>query len=127
MAKYGSVYLNSGEFRGARIIPAEWVAETLAPSSFNTYGGWVPSIPDGRILAHFDTLDYGYLWWSSKSGSHPIQFAWGHGGQLIILVPDLNMIVVTSADYLPGQFGEAAWQKTKAIMELAGGFIAAVN
>ncbi len=86
----------------------------------------MPSRPDGRILSSFDTLDYGYLWWSSKAGSHPFHYAWGHGGQLIVLVHDLNMVVVTSADHLPGQFGDAAWQKEKAVMEIVGEFIRAI-
>jgi CubicO group peptidase (beta-lactamase class C family) len=127
MAKYGSLYLHAGRLNGLQIIPAEWVSESLAPSSFNTYGGWVPQYPDGKILAHFDVLDYGYLWWSSKAGSHAFDFAWGHGGQLIVIVHDLDMIVVTTADYLPGQFGADAWRKTKAIMELVGGFIEALD
>ena len=127
MAKYGLLYLNGGEFRGVRVLPSEWVAESLAPASFDVYGLVIPAPPYGKILTHFDVLDYGYLWWSSKAGGHPVKFAWGHGGQLIILVPDLNMIVVTSADHLPGQFGEEAWQKTKAIMELVGEFIEAID
>jgi hypothetical protein len=36
------------------------------------------------------------------------------------------MVVVTTANNLAGQFGEAAWQKEKAIMEMAGEFIASI-
>jgi hypothetical protein len=36
------------------------------------------------------------------------------------------MVVVTSADHLPGQFGDAAWQKEKAVMEIVGEFIRAI-
>jgi len=126
MAKFGLLFLNSGTFKGAQVVPAEWVFESLTPVSFNVYGGMVPSRPDGRILSSFDTLDYGYLWWSSKAGDHPFHYAWGHGGQLIVLVHDLDMVVVTSADHLPGQFGDAAWQKEKAVMEIVGEFIRAI-
>ena len=126
MAKFGLLFLNSGTFKGVQVIPAEWVSQSLTPVSFNVYGGMVPSRPDGRILSSFDTLDYGYLWWSSKAGSHPFHYAWGHGGQLIVLVHDLNMVVVTSADHLPGQFGDAAWQKERAVMEIVGEFIRAI-
>jgi CubicO group peptidase (beta-lactamase class C family) len=126
MAKYGSLYLNSGEFNGLQIIPSKWVSASLAPSSFNVYGPWVPSV-GGKIFAHFDVLDYGYLWWSSKAGSHPVTFAWGQGGQFIVLVPDLSMLVVTSAYHFPGKSGDLPWQKTKAIMELVGGFIESIE
>lgn len=126
MAKFGLMYLNSGMFNGSQIIPAEWVSESLTPTSFNVYARVVSPDLGGKILSWFDVLDYGYLWWSSKAGAHPFHYAWGHGGQLIVLVHDLNMVVVTSANNLAGQFGEAAWQKEKAIMEMVGEFIASI-
>lgn len=125
MAKFGLLFLNSGMFDGSPVIPPEWVSESLTPYSFNVYarGG---SYLEGKILSSFDVLDYGYLWWSSKAGAHPFHYAWGHGGQLIVLVHDLDMVVVTSANNLAGQFGEAAWQKEKAIMEMVGELIASL-
>jgi len=54
-----------------------------------------------------------------KAGSHQINFAWGHGGQLICIMEDLNMVVVTSVETQPG-FDNSAWQKEKAVMELVG-------
>jgi CubicO group peptidase (beta-lactamase class C family) len=125
MAKFGLLFLNAGMFNGSQIVPAEWVSKSLTPYSFNVYarGG---AYLDGKILSWFDVLDYGYLWWSSKAGAHPFHYAWGHGGQLIVLVHDLNMVVVTSADNLAGQFGETAWQKEKVIMEMVGEFIASI-
>lgn len=125
MAKFGLLFLNSGSFNGSQVVPAEWVSESLTPYSFNVYarGG---SYLEGKILSSFDVLDYGYLWWSSKAGDHPFHYAWGHGGQLIVLIRDLNMVVVTSANNLAGQFGDAAWQKEKAIMEMVGELIASL-
>jgi CubicO group peptidase (beta-lactamase class C family) len=126
MAKFGLLYLNAGMFNGSQIVPSAWISESLLPSSFNTYKEAVSPDLNGKILSYFDALDYGYLWWSSKAGEHPFHFAWGHGGQLIVLVHDLNMVVVTSANSLPGQFGDTAWQKTKVIMEMVGEFIASI-
>ena len=126
MAKYGLLYLKGGKLNEKQIIPAEWVAASLTPHSFDTYGAAI-SRPDGKILDSFDLLDYGYLWWSSKCGRHPVHWAWGHGGNLIVLVPDLHMVVVTSADNLPGVFGQESWVKEKAIMEMVGGFISAID
>jgi CubicO group peptidase (beta-lactamase class C family) len=127
MAKFGLLYLNTGELSGSQIVPSEWVSESLTPTSFDVYGTVIQTPPYGKILSSFDVLDYGYLWWSSKAGVHPLRYAWGHGGQLIVLVSDLNMVVVTSADNLFGQFGETSWRKEKAVMELVGEFISAIN
>jgi CubicO group peptidase (beta-lactamase class C family) len=115
MAKFGLLYLNNGMFNGSQIIPSEWITESLTPYSFNVY--------NGKILNHFDFLDYGYMWWSSRVDNHQVYFAWGHGGQMIVFIYDLNMVIVATADHLPGQFGEAAWKKEKAVMELVGGLI----
>ena len=127
MAKYGLLYLEGGKLNGTQIMPSEWVAESLTLYSFDTYGAAISRPSSGKILTYFDLLDYGYLWWSSKCGRHPVKWAWGHGGNLIVLVQDLHMVVVTSADNLPGQFGEASWSKEKAIMELVGEFITALE
>jgi CubicO group peptidase (beta-lactamase class C family) len=118
MAKFGLLYLNNGVVNGSQIIPSEWIDESLTPYSYNVY--------NGKILANFDLLDYGYMWWSSRVGDYQVHFAWGHGGQMIVLVSELNMVVVSTADHLPGQFGEAAWIKEKAVMELVGAFIASL-
>jgi CubicO group peptidase (beta-lactamase class C family) len=116
IAKFGLLYLNNGMVNNSQMIPLEWITESLTPYSFNVY--------NGKILINFDLLDYGYLWWSSRVGNYQVHFAWGHGGQLIVLIRGLNMVIVSTADHLAGQFGEAAWKKEKAVMELVGRFIA---
>ena len=115
LLKFGLLFLNGGIYNGTRILPEELIRESLTPYSLNTYGR--------RILEHYNLLDYGYMWWLTKMGNHQVSFAGGHGGQLIVLVHDMNMVVVSTADYLPGLFGEEAWNKTKAVMELVGRFI----
>jgi hypothetical protein len=36
------------------------------------------------------------------------------------------MVIVATADHLPGQFGDAAWQKERAVIDLVGEFIASI-
>lgn len=43
-------------------------------------------------------VGYGYQWWSAKAGDHHFNLAWGHGGQLTIVLGDLDMVIVTTAD-----------------------------
>ena len=115
LLKFGLLFLNGGIYNGTRILPEELIRESLTPYSQNTYGR--------KILEHYDLLDYGYMWWLTKIANHQVSFAWGNGGQLIVLVHDMNMVVVSTADYLPGIFGEEAWNKTKTVMELVGNLI----
>ena len=115
MARFSLLYLNRGLSQGLQIIPADWVDDSLHAHSTTTY--------ETEILESTHQLQYGYLWWSGTSGSHHFDFAWGHGGQLIVLLHDSDMVIVTSADILLGQFGPAAWQKEKQVMEMVGRFI----
>ena len=115
MAKFGLLYLNKGMYNGQQLIPALYINDSLTPYSFDVFGY--------DILTHIKNLHYGYQWWCGTSGSHTYNFAWGHGGNLIVILHDLNMVVVATADSLPGQFGEAAAIKEKRILNLVGEFI----
>lgn len=116
MARFGLLYLNRGLYRGNRIIPEQWIEDSFESYSTTTY--------ETDILESIRGLEYGYLWWSGTSGSRRFNFAWGHGGQLVCILDDLNMVIVTAANALVGQIDIIAWLKTKAIMEMVGRYIA---
>lgn len=79
MAKLGYLYLNGGNWNGKQIVPAAWVQASVEKHVEN---------PDG--------LDYGYQWWIYPS--HGAYAALGRAGQTILVAPDLDLIVVTTAD-----------------------------
>lgn len=114
LAKFGQLYLDGGIWNDIQLVPSEWVNRSFTIYSSSTYGR--------EILTHISDLKYGYLWWSGTSGSHQIWFAWGHGGQLVVIIQDLNMVVVATAQY-PPLFDDAAWPESKAVMELVGRFV----
>jgi CubicO group peptidase (beta-lactamase class C family) len=116
MARFGQLYLDGGAYGGVQLIPAEWVQD-----SFDSYSG---TTYDGDILSAISQLEYGYLWWSGVSGPHRFNFAWGHGGQMICVIQDLDMVIVTTAKGLAGQFGQDAWRQESAVLELVGRLIA---
>ena len=116
MARFGELYLNGGTYKDTRIISSGWIDDALHPYSFNIYGR--------EIFDYLEQLNLGYMnWFSAKSGNHTFYFSWGHGGQHIFLLHDLNMIIVTTADYMPGQDGEEAWKKQKSVTEMVGKYI----
>ena len=83
---------------------------------------WV--IWSGAIVLALLNSGLGYMnWFSSISGRHTVYFSWGHGGQHIFLLHELNMIIITTADYMPGQDGDEAWQKQKSITDMVGKYI----
>jgi CubicO group peptidase (beta-lactamase class C family) len=81
LAKIGYLYLKDGVWNGKRILPEGWVAASTHASTHTKDGSY----------------GYGYQWWvmpRKGAGSHDAYAAWGYGGQLLIVVPDLELITV---------------------------------
>lgn len=112
-AKLGVLYLDDGMFEGTQIVPSDWVHASLQTYSEGAYGN----------IEDFRSLGYGYQWWSAQIGNYDVNFAWGHGGQLIVLVDDLNMVVVVTADPFYLDHDGDSWPHEKASFELVGRFI----
>ena len=121
MAKFGLLYLNEGEYAGNQIISAGWVRDSLQRYSEGiNFTGWLSS-----RYGSFRDLGYGYQWWSARVGDHHFNYASGHGGNYIILLDELDMIIVTTADplYGPDLASEGGWKYEEAINNLVGDFI----
>lgn len=76
LARLGLLLLHGGEWDGARLIDASWIGQ----STRNHVG---ISGPLGG---------YGYLWWPTSGG----YFAAGRGGQYLLVVPPLDLVVVAT-------------------------------
>jgi CubicO group peptidase (beta-lactamase class C family) len=117
-AWFGLLDLNQGQYQGNQVIPADWVQKSLSVYSEGIY--------NNRLGKYFREIGYGYMWWSVKAGKHHFNYALDHSGNLIVLVHDLEMMIVTTANTLPGLPGEQSWPKESAIIDLVGKFIAAL-
>jgi len=117
-ARFGWLYLNDGDYEGTRIVPADWVFDSLKTYTENARNY-------GSSLS-FRDLGYGYGWWTARVGNQHFSFAWGHGGQLIVLLDELDMVIVTTADPFFGQHDGNSWQHEKATFNLVGEFIKAL-
>ena len=119
-AKFGLLYLSGGEYEGKQIVPADWVRESLQRYSedINLTGGF----PANWGLS-FRDIGYGYQWWSARVRDHHFDYAAGHGGQLIVLLAELDMIVVTTSYPFWLQHDAEAWKHELAIINLVGEFI----
>jgi len=115
MAKIGLLYLNDGQYGGRQIVSAGWVRDSLA-----TY---TEHAAQYRVGPGYQDIGYGYLWWNARAGSRRFNFAWGHGGQQITLVDDMDMVIVVTADPLHGQHGDLPWKREKENLNLVGDFI----
>lgn len=123
MARFGSLYLGRGEFRGERVLPAAWLDASFERYSDGMYDETWQNDSSHYLGPYFHDVGYGYQWWSATVGDHAFDFAWGHGGNLIILLHDLDMIVVTAADPQYERPEEEAWPYEGAVINLVGRFI----
>ncbi|WFU72042.1 serine hydrolase [Bradyrhizobium sp. CB2312] len=92
-AKIGQLVLNHGRWNGQQIVSADWIAQSITPrfQAVGYFGG---------------TLFYGYQWWMGRSLANGKEIKWvgafGWGGQRIFIVPELDLVMMTSA----AQYGQ---------------------
>jgi CubicO group peptidase (beta-lactamase class C family) len=90
MALLGYLYLNNGRLNGIQIIPVEWAILTMSPSTnFDHPNQW----------GAFENYNYAYLWWLGQINGHDLFMGYGHGGQFVVVFPQLDLIVVSIARY----------------------------
>ncbi|MPZ32190.1 MAG: serine hydrolase [Rhodospirillales bacterium] len=113
LARLAWTMVDGGRWRGRQVVPAQWVAESTRRH-----------IALGWQVGPMTNIDYGYLWFTGMLHGRVVNLAWGYGAQFALMVPSLNMVVVTLAD-APGA-KELAKQAaevmglTAQIVELAG-------
>ncbi|TCU35663.1 CubicO group peptidase (beta-lactamase class C family) [Rhizobium azibense] len=79
---FGELYRNGGRTpKGRQVVPREWIAAS-----------WQP-----RTTSRFSGDAYGYGWFERNVGGEDVHFAWGYGGQMLYIVPSLNLTVVMTS------------------------------
>jgi len=84
MARLGYLYLNKGRWDGKQIVSEKWINE----STQNQISG---------LIAGEYADSYGYYWWLDKVNENKFYLAEGYGGQVIAVLPDLDIVFVTTA------------------------------
>ena len=72
-----------------RILSSEWVEESTKP-----FFDWRSNY--GDLRGH----SYGHLWWTQETSEFDSFLAWGFGGQFIYVVPEKNLVVVTTNNWI---------------------------
>ena len=97
VAKLGYLYLHGGEWNGKQIVPRDWVNMSITPPA----GG--RGEPGGFGIE-----------WGASHGANGRQFGGtGRGGQMLMVWPDLDMIVVSMAGGNAGQLTPLIRQAVK--------------
>jgi CubicO group peptidase (beta-lactamase class C family) len=92
MLAFGQLYLDRGRVRLRADSSAQQVSERqVVPAS------WIERSFVARGRSYWSDQEYGYGWWIRELGGHRAYYAWGFGGQYIFVVPDLELVVVTTS------------------------------
>ena len=94
MARFGIMFLNDGRWLDDQVVSREW-AQVSTSKHVNTVK---------KRHDHIEKRAYGYQWWRfidddsivSNLAINDIYYALGYGGQLIIVIPHLKMVVVST-------------------------------
>lgn len=89
MAAIGELVRLGGRWDGEQLVPASWIEASREAATRFT-----------------DGTGYGYQWWlpAEDGGSRPMA-AWGYGNQYIVVVPSLEVVMVTTG----ANFGGGGW------------------
>ena len=87
-AKIGQLVLNRGAWGGRQIVSPEWIEQSIRPRF--------------QAIGYFSGLFfYGQQWWMGRSIAQEKEVKWiaamGSGGQRIFIVPDRDLVVMTTS------------------------------
>lgn len=96
MLKVGQLILSGGRWKGHRILSKKWVRTATAPiTKIKDFSNVAIS---GSKNARPQSTYYGYYWYQERlvTGrfNYNLLFASGNGGQYIMVIPELNLVVV---------------------------------
>lgn len=87
MLKVGKMVINQGNWNGEQLVPPEYLAKATSTITQATESWQGP-----------ETYFYGYLWYQTKlvvsDKSYDVKLTWGGGGNRIILIEDLDLVIV---------------------------------
>ena len=92
----GELYLNRGRAGGRQVVPEPWVTRSCQGRA-RELPSWARGIGPGGEPDPMRDRQYGYGWWVHDIGGHETCFAWGYGGQYAFVVPDLDLVIVSTA------------------------------
>ncbi len=88
MVKWGTLVLNKGKWNGEQLVPEAYVTKATSAITQPTET-WQPK-----------TYRYGYFWYQTNIDlgpkSYKAHLAWGGGGQHIIVLEELDLIIVVT-------------------------------
>lgn len=82
LVRFGEMWRRGGIWNGDRVLSRDWIE-----------AAWTP-----RTRSPFSGDAYGYGWFLDRVRGHRLAYARGYGGQMVYVVPSLDLTVVVTSD-----------------------------
>jgi CubicO group peptidase (beta-lactamase class C family) len=105
LAKIGSLILQEGYSGSTELVPSDWIREMTTAKSREVWR-----------YGDIGLLDYGDLIWLGKAGGYDAYVCEGYGGQVVLIVPGLDLVVVATTTWQ--YIGSAASSQATAVINL---------
>ncbi|WP_432695332.1 serine hydrolase domain-containing protein [Marinobacterium sp. YM272] len=95
LLEFGEIYRRGGVTEdGQRIVSKEWISQSWQPRTQSIYT---------------DDL-HGYAWFLRRLGDYQTYYGWGYGGQMLYVVPalELSVVITSNTDNPSGRSGYAS-------------------
>lgn len=80
LVKIGRLMMEVGVYNGEQLVSKDWIITSVQPVT-------------GRISG---IEDYGYLWFSRSAGGYHMVYAFGNGGQYLMILPELDAVIAVT-------------------------------
>jgi len=87
MIKIGQLMMDVGVYNGEQLVPEDWIVRSVEPVT-------------GRRVGN---NNYGYLWFRRMSAGYHVVYAFGSGGQYIMILPELEAVITVTTRNNTGQ------------------------
>ncbi len=82
LSRFAAMVLSHGRVGGTEVVPRSWIEASWQPQARSAFTG----------------DSYGYGWFRREDAHLRRYYAWGFGGQMIHVVPDLGLSIVMTSD-----------------------------
>jgi CubicO group peptidase (beta-lactamase class C family) len=85
LIRFGVLYLKKGRVDDREVLPESWITESTRRQIGIRHRWTIPGVEG-----------YGYYWWLRRGAGRRMFCAMGYGGQLVCVVPDLDMVMAVT-------------------------------
>lgn len=90
--KLGELYLRGGKWNGTGLISPAYIAESVTIHNTGNFYG--------------EKAQYGYMWWITRVAGYDAFYARGYGGQYLMVIPKLDLVVLCTSDWKQPEYPE---------------------